>query len=343
MADPQRLTVDKLVLHHAVTPLWVDKSKAWIAQWFSDNGFARGYGSNAANWSGLINPYTGGRSYSMAHFAGQRVDGTTPDASDAERAAGYRLVQLVQDPWGQICWHAGNWAVNQSSIGIENLGDYRNYTLREGDDRVLADFWRPRDKQLGGNTAVYGHTEVTQTSTECPARIMEQRDHIVDLINNPPAQAPPVVTPPAQPAKVVLTDIVDKTIVVSKDGGAELWDLTFAAYGDAHSVKHFNKGDKIDVSAIATHPLGGKYYLTEYSFSKNILNGINVADVEDYKAPTNPPVTEPPVTTPPVVTPPAESDKDKEQDQRLTLLEAGLKALQGLVNSIVNAFKNIGK
>lgn len=341
MADPQRLAVDKLVLHHAVTPLWSDKSKAWLAQWFSDNGFARGYGSNAANWSGLINPYTGGRSYAMAQFAGQRVDNTTPDASDAERAAGYRLVQLVADPWGQICWHAGNWAVNQSSIGIENLGDYRNYTLRDGDDKVIADFWRPQDQAFGGNTAVYGHTEVTLTSTECPARIMEQRDNIVNYINNPPAApAPPVVTPPANTTPdIKVEDITNKTVVVTKDGGAELWDLTFSTYGAAHSVKHFNKGDKIDVSAIATHPLGSKYYLTEYSFTKNIMNGINVADVADY-TPTTPPVTEPPVTTPPV-TPPVESDKDKEQDQRLTLLEAAVKALQDGLAAIVDFFKNL--
>ena len=102
MADVNRTTVNKLVLHHAVTPLWEDKSKAWLAQWFSDNGYARAYGSNPGNWSGLINPYTGARSYSQAHYAGQRVTSATPDATDAERAAGYRLVPLIQDVWGQI-------------------------------------------------------------------------------------------------------------------------------------------------------------------------------------------------------------------------------------------------
>lgn len=201
MADQKRTQVDKLVLHHSVTPLWSDKPKGWIAQWFSDNGYVRAYGSNPANWSGLINPFTGAHSYSQAHFAGQQVDGSTPDASDAERAAGYRLVPLVSDPFGQITWHAGNWAVNQGSIGIENLGDYRNYTLRDGDARVIADFWRPHDQALGGATVIYGHNEII--ATQCPARIMEMRDQIVNYVNNapqpplPPAPlAPPVVTPP---------------------------------------------------------------------------------------------------------------------------------------------------
>ena len=42
------------------------------------------------------------------------------------------------------------------------------------------------------------------------------------------------------------------------------------------------KGDIIEVSAIANHPIGAKYYLTEYSYSKNIHNGFNVVDCEDY-------------------------------------------------------------
>lgn len=191
MADAQRLPVKHLVLHHAVTPLWEDKSREWLANWFSNNGFARAYGNNPANWSGLINPYTGQRSYSQAQYAGQRVTAATPDATEAERAAGYRLVPLVRDPFGQICWHAGNWEINRASIGIENLGDYREYTLRDGDNKVIADFWRPHDRAMGGATRVWGHKEVTLTSTACPARIMEQRDRIIQLINGAgPAPAP---------------------------------------------------------------------------------------------------------------------------------------------------------
>ena len=193
MSDVNRKIVDYLVLHHAVSPTWENKSKAELAQWFSDNGFARAYGSNPANWSGLYNPYTNAKSYSQAHYAGQRVDSTTPDATDAERTAGFRLIQLVKDPFGQICWHAGNWEVNRASIGIECLGDYRNYTLRDGDCRVIADFWRPQDLKLGGATAVCGHNEVGDNPTACPARIMEMRQLIVDYINNPP-KPPAVIT-----------------------------------------------------------------------------------------------------------------------------------------------------
>ena len=187
MSDINRLPVDCFVLHHAVTPLWPNRSRVELAQFFSDSGFARAYGSNESNWSGLINPYTGGRSYSQAHLAGQQVDASTPDATQAERDAGFRWVELVADIWGQICWHAGNWEMNRKSIGIEMLGDYRNYTLRDWDARVLGAFWRPQDLSFGGATAIYGHREVSDSSTECPARIMEMRDTVVEYCNNPPS------------------------------------------------------------------------------------------------------------------------------------------------------------
>lgn len=348
MADASRLTVDKLVLHHAVTPLWSDKSRAWLAQWFSDLGFSRGYGSNPAQWNGLINPYTGGRSYAMAQYAGQRVDGSTPDATDAERAAGYRLVALVQDPFGRIAYHAGNWAVNQSSIGIENLGDYRNYPLRDGDCRVIADFWRNQDRALGGATAVYGHLEISTLGTACPARIMEQRDRIIQLINENPAPAP-TPTPAPTPVSFDIVDIANKKVRVNRAGGANLWDLTFGRFADAKSIKKFNEGELIDVSAIATHPLGSKYYLTEYSFVKGIKNGINVNDVEDYvepapvPTPTPTPTPEPtPTPTPtPEPTPQPSPSKDDEQDKRLGAIEAALKALQDAFLVITEFFKNL--
>jgi len=214
MADSQRLSVQYDVLHHAVTPLWSDKSVRWLAQWFSDNGFVRGYGSGSIPWSGLINPYTGARSYAQAHFAGQIVTASTPDATASERKAGYRLVPLVKDPWGQITWGAGNWEVNRACINIENLGDYRNYTLRDGDCKVLADFWRPHDQKLKGATFILGHQEVFGASTACPARIMEKRNLIVDMINNPKKYEPKPIPKPVITTK---EEIKSETIPYTKE------------------------------------------------------------------------------------------------------------------------------
>lgn len=265
MADVNRTTVNKLVLHHAVTPLWEDKSKAWLAQWFSDNGYARAYGSNTSNWSGLVNPYTGARSYSQAHFAGQRVTASTPDATQAERDAGYRLVALVNDVWGQITWHAGNWAVNQSSIGIENLGDYRNYTLRDGDAKVIAAFWRPQDLKLGGATQVLLHNEIFATA--CPARIAEMRQAIVDYTNNPPQ--------PPKPQEPVWRGMTAPRTMQAKSGGTSLVDIKTGAV-----VKNFGAGEKIDLVQV-TEWNGKTWLRTKSSADRNVNTGFDLATLDE--------------------------------------------------------------
>ncbi len=266
MADAQRMTVDSLVNHHAVTPLWSNKSKAEIAQWFSDNGYARAYGSNSANWSGLINPYTGARSYAQAHFAGQRVDDSTPDATAAERAAGYRLVPLIQDVWGQIAWHAGNWTMNRRSIGIEHLGDYRNYPLRDGDIKVIADFWRGRDRELSGNTYVYGHQQVSDAGTECPARIMESMQAIINKINENPAP-----TPAPTPNVTKYVKLTKQTYRFIRN--ANLWNFDADTQAAMKVVKSFNAGDTIDIVGKAIYKSGSEYFMTEYSFGQADTTG----------------------------------------------------------------------
>lgn len=279
------LPVNKLVLHHAVTPLWEDKSKAWLAQWFSDNGFVRAYGSNSNNWSGLINPYTGGRSYSQAQYAGQRVTSATPDATAAEKAAGYRLVPLVKDPFNWVCWHAGNWGVNQSSIGIENLGDYRNYTLRDGDCRVIADFWRAQDTKLGGATNIYLHREVSQTGTECPARIAEVRNLIVNYVNTKP-------TPTPQPTPNIKSYAAIPKTQFEFNKDANLWDFNADSQASMKAVKSFKKGERIDITGKAIYKTGTEYLMTAYSFGSaattgkpTATNGFNAADLKEVKAP----------------------------------------------------------
>lgn len=286
--DPNRLKVDRGVLHHAVTPLWEDKSKAWLAQWFSDNGYARAYGSNPANWSGLINPFTGGRSYSQTHAVGQRVTAATPDATAAERAAGYRVFYIVKNPVGVITWHAGNWNVNQRSIAIENLGDYRNYALRDGDMKVIADFFRPLDQAVGGAMQILLHFEVYATA--CPARIQEARNKIVNYINNPPAPPKPPEPPKPEP-NVVKYEKMNKgdwKFVVN----ANLWDFNHATHAKMKSVGSFKAGDVLTIVGKAVHRTGSEYYMTEYSFGDadktgkpNYTNGINKNDLVKVKAP----------------------------------------------------------
>lgn len=344
MADAQRLPVKRLVLHHAVTPLWSNKSKAELAQWFSSNGFAQAYGSNPANWSGLVNPFTGARSYSQTHAVGQRVTSATPDATAAERTAGYRVFWIVRDPWGQITWHAGNWHTNRESIGLENLGDYRDYPLRDGDCKVIADFWRAHDKKMNGSTFINLHNEIV--ATICPARVAESRNKIVNYINNPPK-------PPAPPAQLPnvrsYSRLPKKTYEYVRN--AKLWDFNANSQNSMKAISSFKKGDRMEIVGKAVYKTGSEYYMTQYSFGNGdptkpnfkpvFTRGVNKVDLKEYVAPKPPTPTVKPPVEPPVE--PEVPSKDDEQDKRLTALEKAVKAIQDTLKTIIEFFTNLGR
>lgn len=146
----------------------------------------------------------------------------------------------------------------------------------------------------------------------------------------PPPTPTPAPTPPP-PINLVITDIVNKKVRLIRD--ANLWDLHFAKFPDAQVVKPLPAGTEVEVSATALHPLKSLYYLSEYSFSKGISNGINVKDCEDVNVekPTTPP---PPTTVPiPSVPPPAPPATIEE---RVSALEAIVKRVLAFLKSIFN-------
>ena len=123
-----------------------------------------------------------------------------------------------------------------------------------------------------------------------------------------------------------------------------MWDLAFKTWADAKSVKSLAAGTIVEVSALAEHPLGGKYYLSEYSYSRGVGNGINVKDCEDYVDPVAPPkdtsVVQPPADAPineapvinPVPTPVPIPVPTVEE--RLTKIEAFIAALKEFFSKI---------
>lgn len=107
-------------------------------------------------------------------------------------------------------------------------------------------------------------------STECPGNYLRSKmDYIVEEANRINGYT-----------DLVIEDIENKKVVLNKD--TSLWDLTFTSWSDVKSIKEFKKGDVIEVSALATHSLGGQYYLTEYSYTNEIENGFNIKDCDDY-------------------------------------------------------------
>ena len=150
--------------------------------------------------------------------------------------------------------------------------------------------------------------------------------------DTPPASTYPPAPTPVPPATVTLqiTDIPNKQVKLVRD--ANLWDLHFAKYADAKAVKSFPAGTEIEVSATAKHPLGSTYYLSEYSFSKGIGNGINVKDCEDVPVETPKPEPIPTPLPSPVPTPiPVEPDRNA--------ILAFLTMLRDLITEFLGKFK----
>ena len=85
-----------------------------------------------------------------------------------------------------------------------------------------------------------------------------------------------------EPKKLVIEEIEKIDIALTTD--ASLWDLNFTNIKDAKAVKQYKKGDTIgNIVAVATHPCGSKYYMTEYSYKNKVNNGFNVVDCEKYE------------------------------------------------------------
>lgn len=123
-------------------------------------------------------------------------------------------------------------------------------------------------------SCVKRHYDYAPDKKYCPHRTMDLGwDRFLKMIKDKLEDKP-------KPTTLKIENITNKKVKLKID--AHLWNLDFNTYKEAKSVKQFKKGDIIEVSAIANHPIGAKYYLTEYSYSKNIHNGFNVVDCEDY-------------------------------------------------------------
>ncbi len=172
MADGQRLyPVNKLVLHHSAGPDFANADHAVIQQWFNDVGRNRGYAGLAHSGHYL----NGSEIFTQAQYAAHYHAGAS--------RTGYCLVPLMDDPYNNVAWHAGNWLMNQHSIGIENCGTYLDHELTDEALFELMEFWRPQDQALSGATEVWVHKWIFGTA--CPGLIAEQVPKAVDMLNDP--------------------------------------------------------------------------------------------------------------------------------------------------------------
>lgn len=157
--------------------------------------------------------------------------------------------------------------------------------------------------------------------TACPGPyLLGKIDYIIEEANK-------IINP------LVITAIPAKKVELVRD--TNLWDLTFTDINKAKSVKSLKAGTLVDVVAIANHNCGSNYYMTQYSYSSGINNGINVLDCKDYVEPTieAPQVEEPSDITEIEPERPVDADLFETKGMLAKLLDLIIKLLRVMFNN----------
>ena len=294
---------------------------------------------NTITWKGSPN-YTVGRQgkqprfITFHHIVGTMESAATRFANASQQVSTHFAVgskgfwQFVDTD--NTAWGNGNWNSNLESISIEHEGDWRFGFYNEDTINKSAQLVAFLRKEHPSIVGFQRHRDVY--STACPGDLpCEEIWNRATAILNPPKPTPA----PAPPVPALqITDIQNRIVVAKKN--TNLWNLDFTTWAGAKAVKEIPKGTEIEVSAIAVHPLGGRYYMSEYSFSKGIRNGINVVDCEEKVVPPEPPKPEPPTPPePPKPEPAKPTDYDKEQDEKISAIQKQLDALKALIDKII--------
>lgn len=221
-----------------------------------------------------------------------------------------QYVELEDTPWTN-----GNFASNSESITCETRGVWLNGYYDQATLNNLEEVMYQCLK-LYPHLQLTFHQDVSDSYTQCPGDL-KHKGYAVQCWNNAKARLAPK---PAPAPAISYQKITPKRVVLNKP--ANLWNFNFSNWNAATPVQSYPVGHIVDVVAIATNSLGGKYYMTAYSYNNGAIratNGFNIKDCDDFKEPvvedqkpidTNPvtpgegDVTTPPVVDPPIVTPP---------------------------------------
>ena len=182
MVDGDRqYPVDYAFVHHSTGPDFKNASDMEVQDWYSTIGRDRGYQGGKLNPRHEHPSRAGQLTYAMAHA-------TLREYTLDGNKYGWRLTDLIKNPYANVAWAVGNWFYNTRSWSVEVCGNFLNKVLPDKALMCLADHLRIIDKELvdagiKGGINVWLHKEVFATA--CPARISEQREKIVDMINNP--------------------------------------------------------------------------------------------------------------------------------------------------------------
>lgn len=253
-------------------------------------------------------------------------------------------------------WTNGSQPSNQRAVTIEVRGDWRNGYYDQAALDNLQKLLVELRKHYPNARITYHMDEVDKRyypgGTLCPADLKHkgyaQRiwDKVTEILQ-------PTPTPPTVP-NIIYRPITPKRVELIR--AANLWNFSFTDWSKAKAVAPYPAGHTVDVVAEATNAVGGKYYMTAYSYDEGRIratNGFNIADCKDHVIkPVPAPVPTPTPTTsttttvleqPPIEEPPIDTNPDVPGEgdvaQRLNALEKIVQAIVDFLKGIFKGFK----
>jgi hypothetical protein len=250
--------------------------------------------------------------------------------------------------------------INQVSVGFECdplaevAGHPQQAAILEAIAQRALDYCKLVDRLLPLNM----HRDYAQTACPGDMPMDTLRNRLAQLWN---AYKNPAPAPAPKPA-ITYRAIEPHDWLCNLDP-TKLWNLDFNKYPEAQQVATYSKGHPVTVVGIATHPLGSEYFMTAYALGTTDVAKINAPGFKPFKnqgfnkkdmvqapepqpippAPTPTPAPAPEPTPTPTPNPTQQTDYDKAQDARISVLEGTLNSLIALLRefaqNILSKFK----
>lgn len=233
-----------------------------------------GDGTGASNHDNIVN-----------YFMGQAQAGV----KSVNYVVSDNKITLMVSP-DNVAWCSNNG--NPTTISIEHqptLGD-------EGYKKSGWLVWQ-LEGRYNRRLDIFPHSK--WTTTECPGsidlgRIRAEADKWASGAYNPVTPTPVPDPTPVPPTLVISHSVLPKPVLYKFNKDANLWNYASATWDGFKPVKQYKKGDIFTVYAIAdNHNVQAKYGVTEYSYTRNITNGVNLVDL-DLVIETPQPIPQPP-------------------------------------------------
>lgn len=237
--------------------------------------------------------------------------------------------------WGidetEVAWQAGNWPINQRSIGIEtsNSKTGGDWPVSEAAFNSLVYLVADIAKRNNMGKLVFKKNigyHGLYASTACAGpTLIGRMGELIEKANaiNAGADKPTLTWTKLDKPETWITNLQP----------TNLWDFNHTSMNACKSVKQYKKGEEIAIyGKVYNKQLDATYLLTEYSFTKQITNGFNEWDMVKKVEPEPTPEPEPEPTPEPEPEPTPKPTP--EPDPTVGILQKIIQFIQHIIDLI---------